>query len=369
MASTMGLASNEVPSGLPQTKSSSSSASLDHTPEDHSTSITSPEDQSTSLTSSSSTESLLTKVNAKIAAQIAAQNKMIDTYGNEFKFPDYTYNDLRNAIPRHCFQRSASRSLGFVARDFIQWAALLYVCQTFITPRYIESTFVRGALWFAYTVVAGWIGTGLWVLAHECGHEAFSDSRKLNDTVGFILHSGLGVPYFAWQMSHRKHHIYTGNLERDMVFVPATREQYATRMGKMVHEVAEVAEETPIFTALTLIGQQLVGWTMYLCTNATGHNHHAKVAGKRAEGKKNGLAGGVNHFQPSSPIFDEKDRPLIWMSDLGLIAWVTVLTIVGQKIGAWNLFVYYGAPYLFVNNWLGKLFHPFCLFPVLLMDL
>ena len=363
-ATTTGFPLKEAPNGLSQTKSSSSSISHDNTPEDHSTSITSPEDLSTSITSSSSTESLLTKVNAKIAAQITAQNKMIDTYGNEFNFPDYTYNDLRNAIPRHCFKRSAARSLGYVARDIIQWIALVYVCRTLITPEYIKSPFVRGALWFTYTVVAGWIGTGLWVLAHECGHEAFSESRKLNDTVGFILHSGLGVPYFAWQISHRKHHNNTGNLERDMVFVPSTREQYATKRGKTVHEIAELTEETPIFAALTLIGQQLVGWTMYLCANITGHNNHAKVAGKRGEGKKNGFSGGVNHFQPSSPIFDEKDRPLIWMSDLGLVAWATVLLIVGQKIGAWNLFVYYGAPYLFVNNWLGKLHHLLLLFPL-----
>ena len=109
----------------------------------------------------------------------------------------------------------------------------------------------------------------------------------------------------------------------------------------------------PSSQPLTLIGQQLVGWTMYLCNNTTGHNHHAKVAGARGEGKKNGVGGGVSHFKPSSPIFDEKDRPLIWMSDAGLLAWVAVLTIVGRNIGLWNLFVYYGAPYLFVNNWLG----------------
>ena len=342
MATTTAAAMNADMSDLFETKSSSSPVSLD----------VSPEDRSTSITSSSSTDSLLAQVDAKIAAQ----TKMIDTYGNEFKLPDFTFNDLRNAIPRHCFQRSTAKSLGFVVRDIIQWAALIYVCKTFITPQYIQSPIVRGALWFAYTVVAGWIGTGLWVLAHECGHEAFSNSKKLNDTVGFILHSGLGVPYFAWQISHRKHHNNTGNLERDMVFVPSTREQYATKMGKMVHELAEMTEETPIFTALNLIGQQLIGWTMYLCNNVTGHNNHAKVAGERGIGKQNGPFGGVNHFQPSSPIFDEKDRALIWLSDLGLIAWAAVLILIGQQIGAWNLFVYYGAPYLFVNNWLGKHF-------------
>lgn len=340
MAAINGATLNVDTTSFSDTKDSTSPVSLD----------TSPEDHSSSITSASSTESLLAQVDAKIHAQ----TKMIDTYGNEFKLPDYTYNDLRNAIPRHCFQRSAATSLGYVVRDIVQWAALIYVCRTFITPQYVESPLVRGALWFAYTVVAGWIGTGLWVLAHECGHEAFSESRKLNDTVGFILHSALGVPYFAWQISHRKHHNNTGNLERDMVFVPSTREQYATRLGKLVHEVSELTEETPIHTALILIGQQLAGWHLYLFNNATGHNNHAKVAGSRGMGKRNGASGGVNHFQPSSPLFDEKDMPLIWLSDLGLIAWVAALVLIGRHIGAWNLFVYYGAPYLFVNNWLGR---------------
>lgn len=37
-------------------------------------------------------------------------------------------------------------------------------------------------------------GTALWVLAHECGHQAFSDHRLLNDAVGFALHSFLLTP-------------------------------------------------------------------------------------------------------------------------------------------------------------------------------
>ncbi len=138
MATTTGFGPDEMANSLSKTKTSSSLSSLDVTPEDHSTSITSPEDHSTSITSSSSTESLLTKVDEKIAEQIAAQNKMVDTYGNEFQLPDYTFNELRSAIPRHCFQRSTMRSLGYVARDILQWAMLLYICQTFITPQYIE---------------------------------------------------------------------------------------------------------------------------------------------------------------------------------------------------------------------------------------
>ena len=282
--------------------------------------------------------------------------KMVDTYGNEFELPDISFKAVRKAIPSHCFKRSATKSLLYTARDIIQWLALFMVFKIFVTPDYIPSPIVRGGLWAAYTVVAGWIGTGLWVIAHECGHGAFSESKRLNDTVGFILHSALGVPYFSWQISHRKHHQNTGNLARDMVFVPAKREEYASKLGLALHELSELAEETPIFTLLTLIGQQLMGWNFYLCANMTGHNKHESAPNGRGKGKKNGPLGGVNHFQPSSPIFDDKDMPLIYLSDIGLIITAAILTYVGKTYGAWNLFVWYGAPYLWVNNWLGKSF-------------
>lgn len=46
------------------------------------------------------------------------------------------------------------------------------------------------SLWTIYTFWAGLIGTGLWIIAHECGHQAFSDSKFLNNAVGWVLHSG-----------------------------------------------------------------------------------------------------------------------------------------------------------------------------------
>ncbi|KAL9124782.1 MAG: hypothetical protein Q9217_005925 [Psora testacea] len=276
---------------------------------------------------------------------------LLDTYGNEFRIPDVSVSQIRAAIPKHCFVRSARRSLGYVARDLVQctfnWCLFRYV----LTPR-VESIAASTLLWAIFTVIQGFIMTGLWVLAHECGHQAFSESKALNDTVGFILHSALGVPYFAWKISHGKHHKATAHIERDQVFVPSSREKYASKFGKMMHEVTELAEDAPIVTALALIGQQLMGWNLYLTTNTTGHNHHQKAADGRGVGKKNGFGGGVNHFDPDSPIFDQKDRHLIILSDIGLLTTVAVLTLIGMKFGAFVLTVGYIIPYFWVNNWL-----------------
>ena len=281
---------------------------------------------------------------------------LLDTYGNEFQIPDFTIKQIRDAIPDHCFERSGVRGLGYVARDIAFLATTFYIFNTFVTPETIPSTPIRTALWVLYTFVQGLFGTGLWILAHECGHQSFSPSKTLNDTVGWICHSALLVPYFSWKISHGKHHKTTGNMERDMVFVPKTREEFSSRVGRFVHELTELTEETPIATAIHMVGQQLAGWPMYIFTNVTGHNYHDRQAEGKGKGKANGFFGGVNHFIPSSPLYEKKDEHLILLSDLGLGITLSILFLVGKTYGWMNLLVWYGIPYLWVNHWLGKIF-------------
>jgi len=280
--------------------------------------------------------------------------KLVDTYGNEFKVPDFTIKDIRDAIPKHCYERSAVRSLGYVARDMVYLATTFYLWNKFVTPEYVPSQALRVVLWGVYTFLQGLFGTGLWVLAHECGHGAFSPSQKLNDFVGWVLHSALLVPYFSWQLSHSKHHKATGNLERDMVFVPRTREQQASRIGRLTHELSELTEETPIYTLIHLLGQQLIGWWNYLLTNVTGHNNHERQREGRGKGKKNGWGGGVNHFDPRSPLYENRDAMSIVLSDVGLAITISALVYLGKTFGWSNMFVWYFIPYMWVNHWLGK---------------
>lgn len=284
-----------------------------------------------------------------------SKGKMLDTYGNEFELPDYTIKDIRDAIPAHCYERSGLKGMYYVARDAASLAVTFYIFHNYVTPETIPYMSVRVVLWAVYTFLQGLFGTGLWVLAHECGHQAFSTSKVLNDTVGFILHSFLLVPYFSWKISHAKHHKATGNLARDMVFVPKTREEYASRIGKAVHELSELMEETPLLTATNLVLQQLFGWPMYLFTNVTGHNNHEKQPEGRGKGKRNGFFGGVNHFNPSSPLYEAKDAKLIIASDVGLLIMCGILYLLGENFGWLNLLVWYGIPYLWVNHWLGEL--------------
>ena len=304
---------------------------------------------STSLSSLDSDAAL----QAVLARKNVSVGRMVDTNGNEFEIPDFTIKQIRDAIPSHCFRRSAARGFAYIARDFLYMTVIFAVFHNLVTPHYVPSPIFRGLLWAVYTVIQGMVATGVWVLAHECGHQSFSPSKVLNDTVGFVLHSALLVPYFSWKMSHGAHHKATGHMERDMTWKPSTREQYASNLGRFVHDLHEVTEETPIATAINLIGQQLLGWPLYLLTNVTGHDCHGRQSEGRGKGKKNGWFGGVNHFDPSSPLFAAKDAKLVAASDAGLLAAGTVLYFLTQRFGFQNMLVWYFLPYLWVNHWLG----------------
>jgi len=326
---------------------------LDSTPSASSvnSAVASPFDSPAQSPSTTSLSSLGSDDEALLKDQ---RGRLIDGYGNEFKVPDYTIKQIRDAIPAHCFERSAATGLYYVARDIASLAITFYIFHNYVTPETVPNMPLRAGLWAFYTVLQGLFGTGIWILAHECGHQAFSPSKTLNDTVGWVLHSFLLVPYFSWKISHGKHHKATGNMERDMVFVPRTREQHATKVGRALHELHELAEDTPIATLSFLLMQQLGGWPAYLLQNVTGHNNHHKQTEGKGAGKFNGHGGGVNHFMPSSPLYERKDEHLILLSDLGLLITGSFLYLIGSKFGLANLLVWYVVPYLWVNHWLGK---------------
>merc|ERR1719353_2272575 len=75
-------------------------------------------------------------------------------------------------------------------------------------------------LWLLYAAVTGTVWTGMWVIAHECGHNAFSNNKLIQDGVGYLLHSLLLVPYFSWQHSHAVHHQFTNHITKGETHVP-----------------------------------------------------------------------------------------------------------------------------------------------------
>ncbi|MCH81082.1 omega-6 fatty acid endoplasmic reticulum isozyme 2-like, partial [Trifolium medium] len=99
--------------------------------------------------------------------------------------PPFTIGQLKKSIPPHCFERSILLSFSYVVYD-LSIAFLLYISTTYFHFLPHPFPFI---LWPIYWILQGCILTGVWVIAHECGHHAFSNYQWLDDLVGFILHT------------------------------------------------------------------------------------------------------------------------------------------------------------------------------------
>lgn len=271
--------------------------------------------------------------------------------------PPFTIGDIRAAIPKHCFSRPLTKSFSYLFWDLFLVGVLVYA-STFIELVSNElcgptaGPILRHVLWVAYWICQGCVATGLWVIGHECGHRGFADSELINDVVGLIVHSALLVPYFSWQISHRRHHSNTGSVEHDEVFVPkhASAEEVALKKKQLAGEHED--EEGFIQSTLSTLSRMYyivvmltLGWPAYLLANVTSNRSYDPRAW-------------VNHFLPSSPIYttgsamDAHNQKLIMISDVALFGMFAVLYKFVQLTSLSYVFYIYFMPYLVVNFWL-----------------
>lgn len=259
---------------------------------------------------------------------------------------DYTMKDIHDAIPPHCFQPHTFLSMAYVLRD-ISFILILMCTATYI-PR-IENSPVQVLTWALYAFFQGLVFTGMWELAHECGHGALSKHKSVNNTMGLLMHSFLLVPYYSWRITHSQHHKATNNLERDIAFVPDIKADWdqkrsgrgegpAIRMWKMV-------EDTPIVALLTLFGHQLVAWPTYLLIN----NFALKRMAAAPWWKRSHfyIGGDGPNFKPAS-------RRVILISDMGITVMAIVLWACTRVFGRWKVLLLYGGPWLWTNHWIRE---------------
>jgi len=259
--------------------------------------------------------------------------------------------ELRAAVPKHCFERSIVRSLMHLSLDLAMIGAMgisIYYFDTHLLstfPQYPHLYLLKFIAWPLYWWFQGVVMTGVWVLAHECGHQAFSPWKSVNDFFGLILHSALLVPYHSWRITHGQHHKSTNHTTEDQVFVPCTREEYneyhnitVSSDEKRTYKSAlnEALEETPIGDLINILKMFTLGWPAYLAFNAAGQPY----------GK------GTNHYNPGAAMYSARDYWDIIVSDLGIIGALGALAYCCATFGFLNVAKYYFVPYLFTNMWL-----------------
>ena len=122
--------------------------------------------------------------------------------------------EFQDVIPDHYFKCNTKTSLRYLLQTtLIQlFVIAIGLCIPF-TPKMIP-------IWIIYSLLSGTTAMGFWVIAHECGHGAFSENKSLETIIGYLLHSLLLVPYFSWQRSHSIHHRFTNNITNGETHVP-----------------------------------------------------------------------------------------------------------------------------------------------------
>lgn len=219
----------------------------------------------------------------------------------------FTLQDVRNAIPAHCFQSSLGRSLAYLTLDFGIIAGLYWLAAT------INSAWFLPIFWLAQ----GTMFWALFVVGHDCGHGSFSRYRWLNHFIGHLCHTPILVPYHGWRISHRTHHANTGNIDTDESWYPVTESQY---------------EQMAWYEKLARFHLILFVYPLYLF--------------KRSPGKEG------SHFLPSSPLFRPHEKRGVITSTVCWMAMFALLIGLGIQFGWVWLATYYIVPYVIFVVWL-----------------
>jgi|EP00324_Dicrateria_rotunda_P009597 omega-6 fatty acid desaturase (delta-12 desaturase) len=239
-----------------------------------------------------------------------------------------TKRSLRECIPPEYFKRSYAISLGHMAWDcfivvFSWWLALQASAAL--------PWFCSPAVWGFYWWYQGITCTGLWVIAHECGHGGFTDSRLVNDVCGWLIHSSLLTPYFSWAITHAKHHHYTNHMTMGETWVPSTAnpEKKSVKYAK-----------THLGTIERVVKIAVMGWYVYLFVNATGARQNR----------------GQSHFNPAArALFKPKDRPYVIASNIGMLLGLAVVLLSVKHYGLWVVFRNYLMPQTITNFYLTSI--------------
>jgi omega-3 fatty acid desaturase (delta-15 desaturase) len=219
----------------------------------------------------------------------------------------FTLQQLKAAIPAHCFQPSVWKSLSYFCLD-IGLIIGLYVIAVSLNS------------WFFFPIFWLFQGTLFWalfVVGHDCGHGSFSRYKWLNNLVGHLAHTPLLVPYHGWRISHRTHHANTGNIDNDESWYPVTASSY---------------QQMAWLEKLVRFYLPLVAYPLYLFRRSP--NKHG------------------SHFLPSSPLFRPSERAEVLTSTVLWVLMAVGLAGLTVQFGWLFLVKYYLVPYLIFVIWL-----------------
>lgn len=204
----------------------------------------------------------------------------------------------------------------------------------------IPLTLIATPLWLIYGAVTGTIAMGCWVLAHECGHNAFHPNRTIERWVGFSLHSLLLVPYYSWARSHAVHHAHCNHLEGGETHVPPRDKSLS---GKATEALKQQLGR-PLYGCVSLLSHLLLGWPLYLFLGATGGEDYGRPTSHFWNGER--------FSRGQRALFPASFRGWMVYSNIGIAVVLVLLALAALFTSPARVLCVYGLPYLVVNAWL-----------------
>jgi len=221
------------------------------------------------------------------------------------ELPDIT--EIKQAIPKECFQPSLMLSFYYCVKDIISIIFLYAFFRTFESYTLL--------LLPLYCVLQGTLMWSLFVVGHDCGHESFSNSSLINHVTGVICHSIILVPFYPWKLSHHWHHRNTCNIDKDEIFYPYRRP----------------SDDTAEYSTIPYFGLG-IGWALYLII---GYD------------KKKSFC----HWNPFDSRFQGfQAKCLLSVVSCSLVGYL--LYKYSQVDGYWRLVAYYGIPWMIFASWI-----------------
>lgn len=81
----------------------------------------------------------------------------------------------------------------------------------------------------------------IFIIQHDCGHQSFLGSKRMNNVIGFLCSFFSTIPYKYWAKVHNHHHGHTGQLEErnigDINFITVEEYRNRSRWGRFTYRL------------------------------------------------------------------------------------------------------------------------------------
>jgi bifunctional Delta-12/omega-3 fatty acid desaturase len=131
-------------------------------------------------------------------------------------------------------------------------------------------------------------------------------------------------------------------MRKDHNHVPLRHGEYLRSFGE---HLQESAHDAPLYVLVRIFLQQTLGWPLYLLYGVT--------SGPNSTARK--VTTGIlhkSHFNPFGALFLPHEAKAIILSDIGIAVTVASLVFFGRIFGFGTLFLLYGQPFLWLNQWI-----------------